>query len=106
MLGTGCIAPRHFWAHAHRLDPTLEALELELLSQSEPQTLPQSAEEVLRGDTIALSGDTGFVPQPLLHFDVVDCMADCGNFQSIPAGFMNAQPPVDAEMVEYLAVPF
>ncbi len=68
--------------------------------------LVELGQEVLRGDTIALSGDTGFVREPLLHFDVVDCMSDCGDFHSVPAGFMNAQPPVKGEMVEYLAVPF
>ena len=57
---------------------------------------------VNRGDTIALSGETGFVDRPLLQFDVLNCLS-CPEATTIPVGFANAEPPVKEEMISYLA---
>ena len=61
---------------------------------------------VQRGDTIALSGHTGFIMEPLLHFDVVRCGISCADFVTISVGFLNADPPLKDESVDYLALPY
>ncbi len=68
--------------------------------------LVEVGEIVLRGDTIALSGNTGFITTPQLHFDVVRCGSNCSDFNSITIGFLNAEPPLKNENVTYLASPY
>ena len=68
--------------------------------------LVEVGDMVRRGDTVALSGNTGFVTTPHLHFDVVNCGLDCTDFNTITIGFLNAEPPLEAENVSYLASPF
>ena len=60
---------------------------------------------ISRGDTIALSGNTGYVQEPQLHFDVFSCNG-CVGANTVPVGFVNAEPPVKEEGVSYLAKPF
>ena len=60
---------------------------------------------VNRGDTIALSGNSGFGSAPHLHFDVTKC-GTCGDVQTTAVGFFNAEPPVENENTTYLAVPY
>jgi murein DD-endopeptidase MepM/ murein hydrolase activator NlpD len=60
---------------------------------------------VNRGDTIALSGNTGYVEQPLLHFDVLSCNG-CPSTNTLPVGYINADPPLKEEGISYLARPF
>ena len=61
---------------------------------------------VKRGDTIALSGDTGFISKPLLHFDVGRCGISCDDFKSTTFGFFNADQPVEKENIFYTAESF
>ncbi len=68
--------------------------------------LVEMNQPVNRGDTIALSGSTGLVSSPQLHFDVLQCIDGCPNTSSIAIDFMNAEPPVTSEEISYLAVPF
>ncbi len=59
-----------------------------------------------RGDTIALSGNTGFIPQPQLQFDVIRCGINCSDFTSISIDFTNADPPVREEGLTYTAMSY
>ncbi len=68
--------------------------------------LVEEAQFIQRGDTIALSGNTGFSQSPHLHFDVIKCFATCADFQTVPIGFLNAEPPVEQDQVSYLAKDF
>ncbi|NND09053.1 MAG: M23 family metallopeptidase [Saprospiraceae bacterium] len=62
---------------------------------------------VSTGDTIALSGFTGFAEEPILHFDVSKCIGDCSSSETQSISFENANPAVvDQEEVRYLAEPF
>lgn len=59
-----------------------------------------------RGDTIALSGKTGFAIEPMLHFDVAKCQITCNSAETVPVGFANTSLPVDQEGTSYLAEPY
>jgi murein DD-endopeptidase MepM/ murein hydrolase activator NlpD len=67
--------------------------------------LVSRGDRVARGDTIALSGDSGRSAFPHLHFDVVDGCPD-GVCWTIPAAFMNSEPPIPTVRRLYLARPF
>lgn len=62
-------------------------------------------DRVARGDTIALSGDSGRSAFPHLHFDVVDGCSD-GVCWTIPAAFLNSDPPIPTVRRLYVARPF
>ena len=69
--------------------------------------LVEPGDIVRRGDTIALSGNTGFIPAPQLHIDVGRCGITCATFKTIAIGFLNASPSVvDSEGENYLATEF
>ena len=50
-------------------------------------------QRVRRGDTIAYSGNSGQSAFPHLHFDVAD-RCGSGGCRTMPAAFLNADPPV------------
>ena len=59
-------------------------------------------QSVRRGDTIALSGNSGRSAFPHLHFDVAEaCRA--GPCQTIPSAFSNARPPIPDARRPYAA---
>ncbi len=61
---------------------------------------------ISRGDTIGLSGNTGFVSEPQLHFDVVKCLTTCDMVETQPIGFLNADKPVVEVNASYTANPY
>lgn len=67
--------------------------------------LVSRGERVVRGDTIALSGDSGKSAFPHLHFDVVDGCTN-GVCWTIPAAFLNSDPPIPTRLTFYTAHPF
>ena len=76
--------------------------------------LVNQGEGVIRGQLIALSGDTGVpypAPVPHLHFDAMKRNAD-GTFNiTIPFTFRNANPPAPTETgldkgILYTAMPY
>jgi murein DD-endopeptidase MepM/ murein hydrolase activator NlpD len=67
--------------------------------------LVSRGERVARGDTIALSGDSGRSAFPHLHFDVIDGCAN-GICWTIPAAFLNSDPPIPTRRGSYTAHSF
>ena len=67
--------------------------------------LVTKGERVALGDTIALSGDSGRSAFPHLHFDVVDGCTN-GVCWTIPAAFLNSDPPIPTRRGLYTAGPF
>jgi murein DD-endopeptidase MepM/ murein hydrolase activator NlpD len=64
--------------------------------------LVSRGERVARGDTIALSGNSGRSAFPHLHFDVVDGCTN-GVCWTIPAAFLNSDPPIPTHRGLYTA---
>ncbi len=67
--------------------------------------LVEVGEEVLRGDTIALSGFSGFTPGPNLHFDVINCQS-CADQETVSIGFFNSDPFWDNRLQVYTAIDY
>ncbi len=67
--------------------------------------LVSRGERVARGDTIALSGDSGRSAFPHLHFDVVDGCTN-GICWTIPAAFLNSDPPIPTRRGFFTANPY
>lgn len=67
--------------------------------------LVERGDRVVRGDTIALSGNSGRSAFPHLHFDVSrGCVTErCVN---VPSAFMNASPPIPWDLGDVVAAPF
>lgn len=59
-------------------------------------------QRVSRGDTIALSGNSGRSAFPHLHFDVAEA-CDAGPCQTVPSAFWNARPPIPDDRRSYAA---
>ena len=66
--------------------------------------LVRKGQAVRRGDTIALSGHSGRIAFPHLHFDVsMSCRG--GQCRTIPSAFLNALPPIPDTRRAYPAGP-
>lgn len=62
--------------------------------------------QVSRGDTIGFSGSAGSQQGPMLHFDVINCLGSCAQFETVSIGFFNSEPPLTNENRDYLAIPY
>ncbi|MBK8501244.1 MAG: M23 family metallopeptidase [Saprospiraceae bacterium] len=62
--------------------------------------------QVSRGDTIGYSGSAGSQQGPMLHFDVINCLGSCVQFETFSIGFFNSEPPLTNQTRDYLAVPY
>lgn len=64
--------------------------------------LVERGQRVARGDTIALSGNSGRSSFPHLHFDVARGCGS-GRCETVWAAFLNATPPIPTELRSYRA---